>query len=59
MNAIEMAFERIYVRGPEPPKRREPGVHFLKRFGPEPIETPLGVHCGFDKAGFAQHAQVL
>ena len=59
MHAIEMAFERIHVSGPEAPKRRKPGVQFLKRFGPEPIETPLCIHCGFDKAGFAQHAQVL
>jgi len=54
-----MAFERIQVSGPELTERREPGIHFLKRFWLQAVETTLCVHCGFHETGLAQHAQVL
>ena len=57
--AVEVAFESIYVSGPEPAERRQPHIHLLKWFGFEPVETALCVHRGFDETGLAQHAQVL
>jgi hypothetical protein len=59
MHAIEMAFERIHVSGPESTEWSQPGIYFLKWFGPQSVQTPLCVHGGFDKARLAQHAQVL
>ncbi len=54
-----MAFERIYVRGPEPAEGSQPGIHFLKGFRFQPVETPLCVHLGLHETGLAQHPQVL
>ena len=59
MHAIEVAFESIYMSGPEPTERSQPGIHLLKRLRFQPVETALGVHGGFHEAGVAQHAQVL
>ena len=59
MHAVEVAFESIYVSGPEPPERSQPGIHLLKRFRFQPVETALCVHPGFHETGLAQHAQVL
>ena len=58
-HSVEMPFECIYVSGPEPTERSEPGIHFLKRFWLQPVETALRVHCGFHETGLAQHSQVL
>ncbi len=54
-----MAFESIYVSGPEPTERIQPGIHLLKRLGLQPVETALRIHGGFHEAGVAQHSQVL
>jgi hypothetical protein len=54
-----MAFESIYVRGPEAAERGQPGIYLLKWFWPQAIETSLCVHAGFHETGLAQNAQVL
>ncbi|HXX43610.1 MAG TPA: hypothetical protein VEJ38_02695 [Candidatus Acidoferrales bacterium] len=54
-----MAFESVYVSGPEPAELSQPGIHLLKSFWLQPVETPLCVHRGFDETGLAQHSQVL
>ena len=59
LHPVEVAFERIHVSRPEPAERSQPGIHLLKRFRFQPVETALGVHRGFHKTGLAQHAQVL
>jgi len=58
-HAIKMAFESIQVSGPEAPKLSQPGVNLLKWFRVQPVKTALRIDGGFDKAGIAQHAQVL
>jgi hypothetical protein len=52
-HAVEVAFESIYVSGPEPAERSQPGIHLLKRFRFQTVETALRVHRGFH--GLAQH----
>ena len=37
----------------------QPGIHLLKRFRFQPVETALCVYRGFHETGIAQHAQVL
>ena len=59
MHAIEVAFERIEVSGPEPAERSQPVIQLLKGFRSQPVEAPLCVHRGFDETGLSQHAQVL
>jgi len=59
IHAIEMAFERVEMSGPEAAKLSQPVIDFLKRLRSEPVETALRVHRGFDEAGVAQDAQVL
>jgi len=59
IHAVEVAFESIYVSGPEPAELSEPRIDLLKRFRFQPVETALCVHRGFDEAGLAQHSQVL
>ena len=54
-----MAFERIQVCGPELTERSQPGLHFLKRFRLQPVETSLCVHRGLHEPGVAKHAQML
>ena len=54
-----MAFERIYMSGPEPSERSQPGIHLLKRFWLQPVETALRVHRGLHETGLAQHSQVF
>ena len=54
-----MALERVYMSGPEPTERRQPGIDLLKRFGPQPVETALCIHCGLHETGVSQHSQVL
>jgi hypothetical protein len=41
IHAVEVAFERVYVSGPQLAERSEPGIHFLKGFRFQPVETPL------------------
>ena len=54
-----MAFESIYMSGPEPTELRQPGIDLLKWFRFQPVETALCVHRGFHETGLAQHPQVL
>jgi hypothetical protein len=59
IHAVEVAFESIYVSGPEPTERSQPGVHFLKWFRFQSVKTALCVHGGFHETGLSQHSQVL
>jgi hypothetical protein len=59
IHAVEVAFESIYVSGPEPAELRQPGIHFLKWLGFQPVETALCVHRGFYETGLSQNSQVL
>jgi hypothetical protein len=59
MNAVEVAFESIYVSRPEATELSQPGIQLLKRFRFQPVETALRVYSGFNKTGVAQHTQVL
>ena len=47
------------MSGPELTERSKPGVHLLKRFWLQPVDTTLCVHRGFHETGFAQHAQMF
>jgi hypothetical protein len=57
--AIKVAFESIYVSGPETAELSQPGIDRLKWFRLQPVETALCVHRGFHETGLAQHSQVL
>src|SRR6266705_7056385 len=59
VHAVEVALESIEMSGPEPPERSQPGIHFLKWFRFQSVETALCVHRGFHETGLAQHAKVL
>jgi hypothetical protein len=59
IHAVKVAFESIYVSGPEAAELSQPGIDLLKRFWFQPVETALCVHRGFHETGLAQHAQVL
>ena len=54
-----MAFEGIDVSGPEASEGGQPGVHLLKRFGFQPVETALCVHREFYETGFPENSQVF
>ena len=54
-----MAFEIIDVGRPELTERRQPGIHLLKWFMVQSVETALCVHRGFHETGLSQHSQVL
>ena len=56
---VEVAFESIYVSGPEPTERSQPDIHLLKWFRFHSVESALCVHRGFHETGIAQHSQVL
>jgi hypothetical protein len=49
----------MYMSGPEPTERSQPGIHLLKWFRFQPVEAALCVHRGFRETGLAQHSQVL
>src|SRR3981189_1633076 len=59
IHGVEVACESIYVSGPEPTERSQPGSDLLKWFRFQPVETALCVRRGFDETGVAQHSQVL
>jgi hypothetical protein len=59
MHVVEVAFESIYVSGPEPAELRQPGIHLLQWFRFQPVETALRAHRGFHETGLSQHSQVL
>jgi len=54
-----VAFQSIYVSGPEAAEGSQPGIHLLKRPRFQPVKTALCGHRGFHKTGISQHAQVL
>jgi hypothetical protein len=56
---VEVAFESIQVSEPEPAERSQPGIHLLKWFRIQPVETALCVHRGFYETGLSQHSKVL
>jgi hypothetical protein len=58
-HAVEVAFESIYVSGPEQTERSKPGIDLLKWFRFQPVETALCVDRGFYETGVSQDAQVL
>jgi hypothetical protein len=58
-HAIEVTFERVDMRGPKAPERREPGVNLSERFWSDAVHAPLRVDSRFDEAGFAQHSEML
>jgi hypothetical protein len=59
IHAVEVALESVYVSGPEPTERSQPGIHLLKGFRFQSVETALCVHRGFYETGISQHSQVL
>jgi len=59
IHAVEVAFQSIYVSGPEPAEPSQPGIQLLKWFTLQTVETALCVHRGFHETGLAQHSQVL
>jgi len=56
MEAVEVAFESINVRGPKPTKLSQPCIELLKWSRFQPVETALRVYCGFHEASLAQHS---
>lgn len=44
---------------PKLAERSQPGIHLLKGFGSQPVETALGIHRGFDETRLAEHSQVF
>jgi len=59
IDAVEVAFESIYVSGPEPAERSQPGVDLLEWFRFQPVEAALCVHRGFYETSLSQNSQVL
>jgi len=59
IQAVEVAFERIYVSRPEPTERSQPGIDLPKWFGSQPVETALCVHGEFHETGLSEYSQVL
>jgi hypothetical protein len=59
IHAVEVAFESIYVSIPEPAELTQPGIHLLKWFRLQSVETALCVHHAFYETALSQHAQVL
>jgi len=56
IHAVEVAFESVYVSGPEPTERSQPVIHLLKSFRFQPIEAALCLHRGFYETGLSQHS---
>src|SRR5260370_10277263 len=59
IHVVEVAFQGIYVCGPEPTELSQPGIQLLNWFRFQPVKTALCVHRGFHETGLAQHSQVL
>ena len=59
IHAIKVAFEGIQVSGPELTELSQPGIHLLKWFRFQPVETALCVHRRFHETGLAEHSQVF
>jgi hypothetical protein len=54
IHAVEVAFESIYVSGPEPAELSQPDIHLLKCLRFQSVETALCVHRGFYDTRFAR-----
>ena len=54
-----MPLEGIDVSRPEAAEWGQPGIHLLKGFRLQAVETALRVHGGFHETGLAKHSQVL
>ena len=54
-----MSFESIYMSGPELAKRSQPGIHLLKWFRFQPVETALCINRSLYEPRLSQHTQVL
>jgi hypothetical protein len=59
IHTVEVAFERVYVTGPEATERSQPGIDLLKRLCFEPIQAALCVDGDVYEPGVAQHSQVF
>ena len=59
IHVVEMVFKIIYMSGPESSERSQPGIHVLKGFRFQPVETALCVHRGFYETGLSQNSQML
>src|SRR5208282_1203568 len=59
IHPIKVAFESIDVNRPEPAELSQPGIHLLKWFRLQPVETALCVHRRCHETRLAQHSQVL
>jgi hypothetical protein len=59
IHAVEVAFEGIHVRGPEPTEGSQPVIDLLKWSWLQPVKTALCIHRGFYETGVSQHSQVL
>jgi len=59
IHAVEVPFESIYMTGPEPAEPIQPGIHLLKWFWLQPVQTALCVYRRFYETGLSQHSQVL
>jgi len=59
IHAVEVAFKGVDVNRPEAAELSQPGIYLPEWFRFQPVETALGVHCGFHKTRVAQHTQVL
>ena len=59
IHAVEVAFESIYMSGPEPAELSQPDIHLLKWPRFQIVEAALGVNLGFHKTGLAQYSQML
>jgi hypothetical protein len=58
-HAVEVTFQSIDVRRPEPAELSQPGIDLAKWFRLQPVETALCVHRGLHETGIAQHPQML
>src|SRR5262249_29400973 len=53
IHPVQVAFECINVRRPEPTELSQPGINLLKWFRLQSIETALRVDSGFHETGFS------
>jgi hypothetical protein len=56
---IEMIFQSIQTRRPQPAVFRQPIIEFGQRLGPDAIEAALGVRASLNHSRLFEHPQVL
>jgi hypothetical protein len=59
LHGLEVALEAIESVFPQAPVRRDPCIDLAESIRPKPVHTPLGIDADVDKAGIAEHAEVL